>query len=138
MFAVIKTGGKQYKVAKNDILKVEKLGGEEGSIIVLDNVLAASDDKGNIDLNSKAKVAVEILEQKKDKKVLVFKKKRRHNYRRKKGHRQEVTVIKITDIGANVKAKKATAAKATTAPQKTDATTTKTAVDSKTTEKTDT
>ena len=103
MFAVIRTGGKQYKVQKDDVLKVEKLEAEVGKKIDLGDVLFLSDGKkatiGSPTVAG-ASVKAEILEQKKDKKIVVFKKKRRQNYRRKKGHRQEVTVLKITDIKA--------------------------------------
>ena len=112
MYAVIQTGGKQYKVNNDQVLKVEKLAGNPGDTVMLDQVLARGDDK-NITLGEPvikdAKVSAEILEQKKDKKVIVFKKKRRHNYRRKNGHRQEVTVLRIIDVEG--KAKKAAAPK---------------------------
>ena len=116
MFAVIKTGAKQYKVAVGDIIKVEKLDGEAGSNISLDEVLMVGDDKGvkvGTPMISGTSVGAEILEHSRAAKIIVFKKKRRHNYRRKAGHRQEQTVLKITDIG------KATAKKA--APKKTEA-----------------
>ncbi|WP_138380948.1 50S ribosomal protein L21 [Luteithermobacter gelatinilyticus] len=102
MFAVVKTGGKQYKVAKDDILKVEKLEGEAGSKVTLDEVLLVGDDKG-VQVGSPTVagtvVTAEILEQTRGDKVIIFKKKRRHNYRRKKGHRQELTVLKVLEIG---------------------------------------
>lgn len=101
MFAVVKTGGKQYRVAKDDVIKVEKLEGEAGSKIVLDDVLMVSDgDKPTVGspLVEGAAVEAEVLEQGKGDKIVVFKKKRRHNYRRKRGHRQELTVLRITDI----------------------------------------
>jgi len=120
MFAVIKTGGKQYKVAKNDVLKIEKIEGEAGSVVVFDEVLAFTDDKGNTKVGSplveNMTVSAEVIEQKKDDKVLIFKKKRRHNYRRKVGHRQQVAWIRIQDIAEGLKAKKAPAKKA--APKK--------------------
>ncbi len=103
MFAVIKTGGKQYKVAKDDILVVEKLEAETGKKVVFDNVLMAGSDAdvkvGSPTLKG-AEVSAEVLEQRKGKKVIVFKKKRRQTYRRKKGHRQNETVVKITGIKA--------------------------------------
>lgn len=114
MFAVIKTGGKQYKVAKNDVIKVEKLAGEPGAVILLQEVLAYGEgDKVTLGAPTVADIAVaaEVLEQKKDKKVLVFKKKRRHNYRRLNGHRQQISVLRITDIGSGLKAKDAPAKK---------------------------
>ncbi len=101
MFAVVKTGGKQYRVAKDDVIKVEKLEGEAGSKIVLEDVLMVSDgDKPTVGspLVEGAAVEAEVLEQGKGEKIIVFKKKRRHNYRRKRGHRQELTVLRITDI----------------------------------------
>ena len=120
MFAVVKTGGKQYKVAKNDVIKVEKLEGEPGATILLEEVLAYNDGKKTTlgtPVVKDIKVAAEVLEQKKDDKVLVFKKKRRHNYRRTVGHRQEVAILRIQDIGADVKAKTAPKASASSAPK---------------------
>ena len=92
MFAVIRTGGKQYKVAQDDKIKVEKLGAEAGASVECE-VLYAEGGK-------KAKVTAKILEHKRDKKVIIFKKKRRQNYRRKNGHRQELTVLQITEVKA--------------------------------------
>lgn len=103
MFAVIRTGGKQYKVAKNDVVTVEKLAGEPGSTVELAEVLMLAGDgtmKTGTPTVAGASVSAEVLEQKKGEKVIVFKKKRRHNYRRKNGHRQELTVLRITDIKA--------------------------------------
>lgn len=97
MFAIFKTGGKQYKVQKDDILAVEKLDAEKE--VVFDEVLMAGDKVG-APVVSGAKVKAEVLSQTRGEKVIVFKKKRRHNYRRKQGHRQYLTVIKITDIVA--------------------------------------
>jgi len=118
MFAVIKTGGKQYKVAPNDVIKVEKLDGEAGAKVDLADVLMVGDDKG-VKVGSPTLdgtvVTAEILEQTRAGKIIVFKKKRRHNYRRKKGHRQELTVLKVLEIGKGT-AKKAAAKKA--APKK--------------------
>jgi len=103
MFAVIKTGGKQYKVAKDDIIIVEKLDAETGKKVSFDDVLLAGKD-GDIKVGEPtvkgAKVEGEVLEQRKAAKVLVFKKKRRQTYRRKRGHRQNETVVKITSIKA--------------------------------------
>jgi large subunit ribosomal protein L21 len=114
MYAVLKTGGKQYKVAENDVIIVEKLVAEAGSTIDLDEVLMIGDGEtskvGTPNLDG-AKVTAEVLEQKRGKKVIVFKKKRRQNYRRTRGHRQELTVLRITDILADGK-KKASRAKA--------------------------
>ena len=97
MFAIFKTGGKQYKVQKDDVLAVEKLDAEKE--VVFDEVLMAGDKVGT-PVVSGAKVKAEVLSQTRGEKVIVFKKKRRHNYRRKQGHRQYLTVIKITDIVA--------------------------------------
>ncbi len=110
MFAVIKTGAKQYKVAVGDVIKVEKLDGEAGSSVSLDNVLMVGDDKGvkvGTPAVSGTVVTAEILEQARAAKIIVFKKKRRQNYRRKAGHRQEQTVLRITDIGKGTAEKKA-------------------------------
>jgi large subunit ribosomal protein L21 len=103
MFAVIRTGGKQYKVAKNDVLTVEKLAGEPGSTIELADVLMLGGDgtpRTGTPTLAGVSVAAEVLEQKQGEKVIIFKKRRRHNYRRKNGHRQELTVLRITDIKA--------------------------------------
>jgi large subunit ribosomal protein L21 len=103
MFAVIKTGGKQYKVATNDIILVEKLEAEEGASVSLDEVLMLGEG-GNITVGSPvvkgASVTAKVIEQRKGDKVIIFKKNRRHNYRRKRGHRQFVTVLKIEGIKA--------------------------------------
>ena len=103
MFAVIKTGGKQYKVGAGDRLSVEKIEGNPGDKIELTEVLMAGEGvsaKVGSPLLKGAKVLAEIVEQFRDDKVIIFKKKRRHNYRRKKGHRQYLTEIKVTDIQA--------------------------------------
>ena len=99
MFAVVRTGGKQYRVAAGDKIVVEKLAGEAGDKITLGDILLAGEGS---DLKSTdgLTVAAEIIAQAKGEKVTVFKKRRRHNYRRKKGHRQYLTQIKITDIKA--------------------------------------
>ena len=103
MFAVIRTGGKQYKVAKDDVIFVEKLAGDPGASLTLDDVLLVTDGAttttGTPGLAGAA-VTATVLEHKRGDKVLVFKKKRRHNYRRKNGHRQAITVLRITDIVA--------------------------------------
>lgn len=103
MFAVIKTGGKQYKVQKDDKILVEKLEGNDGDKVVLDQVLMVSDGKKATlgePLVKGAKVEAQIVEQTRGPKIIVFKKKRRQNYRRKKGHRQDLTQIQITNIKA--------------------------------------
>jgi len=100
MFAVIKTGGKQYRVAADDKLKVEKVAGEPGEIIQFGEVLVVGGD--NVTLGSPtvsgASVAAEVLDQGRGPKVIAFKKRRRKNSRRKRGHRQEFTLIRITEI----------------------------------------
>ena len=101
MYAVLKTGGKQYRVAANDVIKVEKLGGDAGATVDLTDILMVGTDNGvtvGTPLVNGAKVTAEIVEQTKGDKVIIFKKKRRHNYRRKRGHRQDLTVLRITDI----------------------------------------
>ena len=97
MFAVIKTGGKQYKVAPNDVILVEKLPGQAGDTVILDQVLMVGDKVG-APIVAGASVTATLVEQTRGEKVIIFKKKRRQNYRRKKGHRQEVTVVRITGI----------------------------------------
>jgi large subunit ribosomal protein L21 len=101
MFAVVKTGGKQYKVAAGDIIQVEKLPAEAGKGIELGEVLMLC-DAGKVTagapLVAGAKVTAEVVAQSRTGKLIVFKKKRRQNYRRKKHHRQEFTVLKITGI----------------------------------------
>jgi large subunit ribosomal protein L21 len=101
MFAVIRTGGKQYRVAPNDIIEVEKIAGQPGDIVELAEVLLLGGDKGpqtGSPTISGALVAAEVLEQKRGDKIVVFKKKRRSTYRRKKGHRQDLTALRITEI----------------------------------------
>lgn len=97
MFAVIKTGGKQYKVAKDDVIVVEKIDGEIGSTVTFDEVLAL-EGKVGAPLIAGAKVSAKVVKQTRDDTVIVFKKKRRHGYRRKNGHRQYISIVKITDI----------------------------------------
>ena len=101
MYAVIKTGGKQYRVAKDDIIEVEMLDTPKGGSVTLDHVLlvgSAGGAKIGTPTVAGALVKATVLDQKKDDKIIVFKKKRRQNYRRKNGHRQNLTVLKITDI----------------------------------------
>ena len=97
MFAIIRTGGKQYRVQKDDKIEVEKLDVEAGKSVDLDEVLFV-DGKIGEPLVKGAKVVAKVLEQKRGPKITVFKKKRRQNYRRKKGHRQNLTLLQITDI----------------------------------------
>ena len=102
MFAIVKTGGKQYRVAVGDNITVERLDGEVGADISLDNVLALGGDapKVGTPIVAGASVKAKILQQPRGTKIIVFKKKRRKNYRRKRGHRQELTVLKIEEISA--------------------------------------
>ncbi|XBQ17407.1 MAG: 50S ribosomal protein L21 [Oceanicaulis sp.] len=101
MYAVIKTGGKQYRVAPGDVLRVEKLEAEAGDVVSFDEVLMLGGD-GDATVGSPlvdgAAVTCEVLDVRKDKKVLVFKKRRRQNYRRKKGHRQWISVLSVSEI----------------------------------------
>jgi len=100
MFAVIKTGGKQYRVAADDVLKVEKVRGEPGEIVQFGDVLVVGGDDVKLGepTVSGASVAAEVLEQGRGPKVIAFKKRRRKNSRRKRGHRQEFTLVRITEI----------------------------------------
>lgn len=97
MYAVIKTGGKQYRVTTGDVVKIEKLTAEEGKEVIFNEVLALDEIFGN-PLVKGASVKATVLKQAKDAKIIVFKKKRRQNYRRKNGHRQQITLVKITDV----------------------------------------
>jgi large subunit ribosomal protein L21 len=101
MFAVIRTGGKQYKVANGDVIRVERLVAEPGSVLQLDEVLMVGDG-GEISVGTPlvadATVSAEVVAQDRGPKLIVFKKKRRQNYRRKNGHRQDLTVLRITGI----------------------------------------
>lgn len=103
MFAVVKTGGKQYKVASGDVIKVEKLAAEAGATVELDQVLMVGDE-GKVTVGAPmvagASVAAEVLEQTKGPKVIIFKKRRRKNSRRTRGHRQQITVLRVTGITA--------------------------------------
>lgn len=118
MFAVVRTGGKQYRVAAGDKIAVEKLAGEAGETITLGDVLLAGDG-GEVKDAKGVVVSAEIIAQAKSEKVLVFKKRRRHNYRRKNGHRQQMTLLRIVAVGAEAKKaapKKEAAPKAEEAP----------------------
>ncbi len=121
MFAVIRTGGKQYRVAPNDIIEIEKIAGEPGDIVELGEVLLLGGDapKTGSPTISGALVAAEVIEQKRDDKVIVFKKKRRQGYRRTKGHRQMLTALRITEILTD--GKKPSKAAAKPAPKKVEA-----------------
>lgn len=101
-FAVIKTGGKQYTVAADDVITIEKLTAEAGAAVTFDDVLVLSKGADGIEVGAPvvagASVAGEVVEQTRGKKVIAFKKRRRQNSKRKRGHRQELTVVRITDI----------------------------------------
>lgn len=103
MYAVLKCGGKQIKVAKGDTVSVERLSAEQGEKVTLDNVLMLVDGD-NVTVGAPvvegATVTASVVEQKRDKKVIIFKKKRRQGYRRTKGHRQYLTVLKIEAVNA--------------------------------------
>ena len=130
MFVVLKNGGKQYKVQTGDIIKLDYLGQDKGKTLSLKEVIACNMDSkdyiGSPYLNN-VEVKIEILENKKDKKVLVFKKRRRHNSRRLNGHRQSLSVVKINDILLDGKSigkdnkKKVSVAKKNTDPTKKEA-----------------
>ena len=125
MFAIVRTGGKQYRVAAGDKITVEKLAGSVGDKVELGDVLLAGAG-GDLKSTDGLVVAAEIVAQGKGEKVIVFKKKRRHNYRRRNGHRQLHTLLKIVSIGGEQKAKPAKAeaaapAEAEAAPKKTPA-----------------
>jgi len=102
MYALIQTGGKQFKVSEGTMLKVEKLAGEKGGTLVFDQVLMIAGDDGEAKIGSPildgAKVTAEIIEQGKNKKVVVYKYKKRKNYRRKQGHRQPYTKVIVKSI----------------------------------------
>ncbi len=101
MYAIIKTGGKQYRVAPEDVITVEKLAGEPGDTVVISEVLMVADGD-DVQIGAPfvegASVACELVEQTRGPKIIIFKKKRRKHYRRKKGHRQDLTVLKVAEI----------------------------------------
>jgi large subunit ribosomal protein L21 len=103
MFAVIRTGGKQYRVAANDVLKVEKLEAEAGSTITFTDVLCVGSE-GSLTIGAPvvvgASVTATVIAQDRLDKIVIFKKRRRQNSRRKNGHRQHVTVLRISEISA--------------------------------------
>ena len=102
MFAIVRTGGKQYRVAAGDKIVVEKIDGEAGASVTLGDVLLAGEGS-ELTPTDGLTVAAEIIAQAKGEKVIVFKKRRRHNYRRRNGHRQQHTILKIVSIGAESK-----------------------------------
>ena len=124
MYAVVKTGGKQYRVAKDDKILVERIEGEAGAQVQLNNVMMLVDGEkvtvGAPQVEGAA-VAAEVVEQTRGPKIIIFRRKRRKNHRRTQGHRQDLTLLKITDILADGKkpaAKKAAAKKAAPAAKK--------------------
>ncbi len=101
MYAVIKTGGKQYKVAANDVIEVERLSAEPGDVVEITDVLLVGGEGTPVvgaPLVAGAKVSAKVLEQHRGKKIIVFKKRRRKHYQRKNGHRQLLTKLQITEI----------------------------------------
>jgi large subunit ribosomal protein L21 len=106
MFAVVRTGGKQYKVAPGDVIKVERLEGDKGATIALGDVLMVSTG-ADVKLGKAGAVNAEILDHIRGEKVTIFKKRRRHTYRRKNGHRQDLTVLRVTSVGGVAAAPKA-------------------------------
>ncbi len=102
MYAIVKTGGKQYTVNPGDTITIEKIEGDQGSDVVFDQVLMVVDDDNNVSVGRPflegAKVAAQITSQKKGDKIIVFKSKRRKGYSKKTGHRQLLTEVKIKDI----------------------------------------
>lgn len=124
MFAVIKTGGKQYRVAENDVIAVERLAGEPGEAIELADVLMIGEDGKTPTVGTpmvdKASVSAQVIEQGKGDKVIIFKKTQRQGYRRKRGHRQDLTILRVTGInptGKKAAPKKAAAKKPAEEPK---------------------
>jgi large subunit ribosomal protein L21 len=105
MYAVIRTGGKQYRVAADDVIEVERLQGEPGDKVEFGEILLLGGGDGEPQIGAPlvagATVAAEVVEHRRGEKIIIFKKKRRQNYRRKRGHRQELTTIRIVDILAD-------------------------------------
>lgn len=122
MYAIIKTGGKQYRVQENDVLKVEKLNAAVGETVTFDEVVAVGGDKLQVGTPFVEGCAVqaEVLEQGKNEKVIIFKYKAKKDYRRKNGHRQPYTLVKVTGIGAAAKKAAPAKAKATEKAEKSD------------------
>ena len=121
MYAVIKTGGKQYKVAEGDVVRVEKLALDAGQVVAFDEVLML-DDGGATQVGSPnvagASVKATVLEQGRAEKIVIFKKRRRQNSRRKNGHRQDITVLRVTEILGGSAKKKTPSKKAVASKQK--------------------
>ncbi len=123
-YAVIKTGGKQYRVTADDVLEIEKVAGEAGSLISFEQVMMIGGEGSPVigsPLVEGATVSAEVVEQKRGRKIIVFKKKRRKNYRRKNGHRQELTKIRVLEVlAAGEKATKKPAGKVAVSESKED------------------
>jgi large subunit ribosomal protein L21 len=120
MYAVIRTGGKQYKVAPQDVLQIEKIEGAAGDAVSFSDVLMVAQDGEplfGVPLVSGAVVSAEVVEQGRGPKIIIFKKKRRQNYRRKNGHRQDLTTVRILEILTDGRAPAKAASKASTAPE---------------------
>ncbi|AHX04680.1 50S ribosomal protein L21 [Ehrlichia japonica] len=98
MYAIVETGGKQYKVREQDVIKIEKLNASVGEEVTLSKVIALTDVNHNMIFAQNVTVTASVLEQRRNDKIIVFKKKRRKNYRRKNGHRQYMTVLRVTKI----------------------------------------
>lgn len=130
MYAVIRAGGKQYRVSPEDVLDIDRISGEPGDKVEFADVLLLGGGDGEPQIGaplvSGATVAAELVEHRRGEKIIVFKKKRRQNYRRKKGHRQELTTVRITQILSNGEKPKKEA-KAKPAAEKTAASETKAA-----------
>jgi large subunit ribosomal protein L21 len=116
MFAVFKTGGKQYRVNKDDVIAVELLEGDAGETVVFDDVLMLGDQIGAPRI-ANGQVLAEVVRQIRDEKKIIFKKRRRKHYRRRNAHRQYLTLVKITDMGTGLAAVTAKPAKKVAAPK---------------------
>ena len=117
MFAVFRTGGKQYRVNKDDVIAVELLEGDAGATVVFDDVLMLGDQIGKPRI-ADAKVVGEVVRQIRDEKKIIFKKRRRKHYRRRTAHRQYLTLVKITELGTGLAAVATAPAKKAAKPKK--------------------
>ena len=124
MFAVIKTGGKQYRVTPDDVIQIERISGEAGDEVSFNDVLMLADDGKTAvgtPLVDGARVTGTLMEQTRGEKIIIFKKKRRKSYRRRNGHRQDLSVVRITDISGPRAKKKAAPKKSKTKKMAADA-----------------
>jgi large subunit ribosomal protein L21 len=124
MYALVKTGGKQYRVSKDDTILVERLSAKEGEQVILDNIVMLGDgDKLTIGtpLVDGAGVSAKVVRQTRGPKIIIFRRKRRKNHRRTKGHRQDLTLLKIIDIAEDAKSLKTAKPATKAAPKKVDA-----------------